>query len=98
MELIQDRWEHYAKNEEFKEVSQCIEAGLKNLRKWYRRMDDTDAYVMSMALNPVIKLRFIQITWDAEYVKMAENILEQNVSSHISNLESCQLTVSYQSV
>jgi hypothetical protein len=81
MELIQDRWETIFKLWEYRRIKHAVEAGLCNIRKWYRRMDDTDVYVMSMALNPVIKLAFIRISWDPKYVKMAENILEDDVSS-----------------
>ena len=32
----------------FSELQDAIEAGLENLRKWYRRTDDTDVYFICL--------------------------------------------------
>jgi hypothetical protein len=44
-------------------------------------MDDTDAYVMAMCLNPIIKMAFIEASWDPQYVAMAHAMVESNVST-----------------
>lgn len=80
--MIQDQWEKKLTNPLFKSVHTAIEAGLKNVRKWYRRMDDTDVYILTMVLNPVIKLAFIRVSWDAKYVELAEKVLEKAVSCY----------------
>jgi hypothetical protein len=80
LELIQDKWEKLAQGSEYRMVASALRAGLANIKKWYSRMDDTDAYIMSMALNPVLKFAFIKISWDKESYNMAMKILEENVS------------------
>lgn len=42
-------------------------------------MDDTDVYILSAVLNPVIKLRFIQLTWESKYFKKAEEVVQKRV-------------------
>lgn len=79
--MIQDQWEKKLTNPVFRSVRAAIEAGLTNIRKWYRRMDDTDVYILSMVLNPVIKLAFIRVSWDNEYVKSAEEVVNKAVSN-----------------
>jgi hypothetical protein len=36
---------------------------------------------MAMLLNPVIKLAYIEASWDSKYLKMAQKIVEYNVSN-----------------
>jgi hypothetical protein len=45
---MQEAWENMANHEKFKDVAAPIEAGLENLRKWYRKVDDTDAYFICL--------------------------------------------------
>jgi len=44
LEFLQEVWENMAKHPRFTEVHVPIEAGLVNLRKWYRKVDNTNAY------------------------------------------------------
>jgi hypothetical protein len=48
LEFMQEAWENMAKHEKFDEVSGAIEVGLENLRKWYRKVDDTNAYFICL--------------------------------------------------
>jgi hypothetical protein len=66
MELIQDKWENMLHNFDYENLKGAITAGLENIRKWYWRMDDTNVYIMCMALNPVIKLVFMRISLGAQ--------------------------------
>lgn len=83
VEFVLDRWDSFLKSNTFPSVNRAIEAGSKNLRKTYRYMDDTDVYILSCALNPMIKLRFIELTWDENYVKKANEVIRNRVSTHI---------------
>jgi hypothetical protein len=51
---MQDAWENMAKHDRFEEVHAAIDAGLENLRKWYRKVDDTDAYFICLGSLLVI--------------------------------------------
>ena len=56
LEMLQDKWERMMKDKRFEQVHSAIEAGLRNVRKWYKKMDDTDVYVVTMGtwLNEII--------------------------------------------
>ena len=44
LEYMQTAWENMANNPKFEVVEDAIQAGLKNLGKWYRKVDETDVY------------------------------------------------------
>src|SRR5580658_3890430 len=48
LEFLQEAWENMASNEKFQVLQAPIEAGLENLRKWYRKVDETDAYFICL--------------------------------------------------
>jgi hypothetical protein len=45
LEFLQEMWESMAHTLKFVETIRC---GLKNLTKWYRKVDDTDAYFICL--------------------------------------------------
>ena len=48
LEFLQEAWENMLRHKKFEEVHIPIEAGLANLRKWYRKVDDTNAYFICL--------------------------------------------------
>lgn len=48
LEFLQTRWEALLRKDEFAPVHDGIRAGLKNLQKWYRKLDDTDVYFVCL--------------------------------------------------
>ncbi|KAI0056879.1 hypothetical protein BV25DRAFT_1772038, partial [Artomyces pyxidatus] len=48
-----------------------LDSALEIGRQYYTRMDDTDAYVMSMFVNPSIKMAWIEKNWDRSYIRKA---------------------------
>lgn len=44
LEFLQNTWENMAKMLKFSMISNSIKSGLENLRKWYRKTDDTNVY------------------------------------------------------
>jgi hypothetical protein len=48
LEFMQEAWENMAVLKKFEDVREAIEAGLANIRKWYRKVDDTDAYFICL--------------------------------------------------
>jgi hypothetical protein len=77
--MIQDTWEKLLNKHHYRNLKGPIEAALANIRKWYQRMDETDVYILAMALNPIIKLAYIRVSWDQNYIKMAEDLLAETV-------------------
>ncbi len=62
LEFMLESWENMAKHDRFEDVTYAIEAGLDNLKKWYRKVDDTDAYFICMGMssvNLIAELNFI---------------------------------------
>src|SRR6266481_6929929 len=48
LEFLQTRWEELLDDEEFAPVHHGIEAGLKNLSKWYCKLDEMDVYFICL--------------------------------------------------
>lgn len=47
---MQESWENMARLPKFQEFKLALDAGLENLRKWYRKVDETDAYFICLGL------------------------------------------------
>ena len=45
-----------AKHDRFEQVHTAIDARLENLQKWYRKVDDTDAYFISLGPSLFVHL------------------------------------------
>lgn len=71
-EQLMTEWEQYGKHDELKVWT---EIGLKSAKKYYKRMDDTDAYVVTMFLNPAVRFSWINGEWDSHYIKQARNTI-----------------------
>ncbi|KIL55348.1 hypothetical protein M378DRAFT_46105, partial [Amanita muscaria Koide BX008] len=54
---------------EYAPVKQALEAGLENMRKWYRKSDDTSIYFISHVLDPTRKLMYLRVAWEEEWVE-----------------------------
>jgi hypothetical protein len=48
LKFSQETWENMARTPKFVEISGAITRGLKNLTKWYRKVDDTDTYFVCL--------------------------------------------------
>ena len=47
LETLQSDWEDLLDNFDYEPVHPALEAGLENMRKWYRKTDDTSIYFVS---------------------------------------------------
>ena len=47
LEKVQSRWEAFCNTPEYAPVKHALDAGLENMRKWYRKTDDTSIYFVS---------------------------------------------------
>ena len=48
LEFLQETWGDMATSSKFGSISPSIDAGLKNLSKWYRKTDDTSVYFVCL--------------------------------------------------
>ena len=82
--MLQSKWEELLNNERYKPVHEALEAGLRNMAKWYRKASDTLIYFIShgedlsplvcpqltlVVLDPTWKLSYVQVAWDAQDVE-----------------------------
>ncbi|KIK16439.1 hypothetical protein PISMIDRAFT_113345, partial [Pisolithus microcarpus 441] len=74
-ELLMSAWETLG------ETDVCLrpwtDVGLKWAVEYYQQMDNTRAYVISMFVDPTIRLSWIVNYWEDEYVASAERMLLQ---------------------
>jgi hypothetical protein len=50
LEFLQQSWENMAAHEKFSSITHALEAGLKNLKKWSQKTDDTDVYFICLGM------------------------------------------------
>ncbi|KAL0958654.1 hypothetical protein HGRIS_014979 [Hohenbuehelia grisea] len=50
LEFLQQSWENMSHLPRFRDLASAINAGLNNLRKWYNKVDDSDAYFICLGL------------------------------------------------
>jgi hypothetical protein len=81
--MIQARWENLRDNPDYKPIRSAIEAALVNVTKWYKRLNDTDCYILCMALNPVLKLAYVHSSGNPEYIRDVEDIVKKAVSEFL---------------
>ncbi|KZT27265.1 hypothetical protein NEOLEDRAFT_1061268, partial [Neolentinus lepideus HHB14362 ss-1] len=76
LENLQNGWESMAKDSHFSQVKDAINAGLDNLRKWYKKTDASSAYFIMHMLDPRWKLAYVTVQWDHELVASAKTCFE----------------------
>ncbi|KAF8485487.1 hypothetical protein F5888DRAFT_1570820, partial [Russula emetica] len=69
-EMFMTEWEKLG--EQHKMLRPWTEIGLRWAKKYYIRMDDTDTYVVTMFLNPAMRLSWIQAEWEGHYIRRAK--------------------------
>ncbi|KAJ3503385.1 hypothetical protein NMY22_g18264 [Coprinellus aureogranulatus] len=77
LEMLLSDWEALLKDDEFEPVHDALRAGIKNLEKYYRLADETDAYFISHVLDPTFKLEYLTHAWDSSYSEGAKTKMEK---------------------
>ncbi|KAJ8457093.1 hypothetical protein ONZ45_g18454 [Pleurotus djamor] len=77
LEFLFQRWQSMAKLPCYSDIESPLTAALTNLHKWYQKLDDTNVYFISLALEPSIKLAYAELHWDPKYVKAGKKQLEK---------------------
>jgi hypothetical protein len=50
LEFLLQSWENMADLPKFSELGHAIRKGLENINKWYRKVNDTDAYFICLGM------------------------------------------------
>ncbi|KIJ18259.1 hypothetical protein PAXINDRAFT_71722, partial [Paxillus involutus ATCC 200175] len=72
-ELFMSAWEMLGATHP--RVKPWTDIGLEWATKYYQRMDNTHTYVISMFVNPAIRMSWIKAYWDDEYIASAEKMV-----------------------
>ncbi|KAI1782028.1 hypothetical protein LXA43DRAFT_907023 [Ganoderma leucocontextum] len=72
MESLCTRWEKKLADPKYTIFHPALRNSLDKLNKYYTKLDNSDAYVLSMLLHPYYKLRYIEKKWGGEAEQQAE--------------------------
>ena len=56
LEYLQETWQNMARSSKFDSLTWAIDAGLDNLCKWYRKVDDTDVYFICLGMYLIVTM------------------------------------------
>ncbi|KIJ58550.1 hypothetical protein HYDPIDRAFT_102399, partial [Hydnomerulius pinastri MD-312] len=75
-------WKRMGENPNNLRLSPFINKGLEWADKYYTRMGDTKAYLISMVLNPNERLKWIKKHWDAADVEATTKVIHETMSEY----------------
>jgi hypothetical protein len=79
IESMQQRWERMSRSSKYAQIVPPIKAGLKNLCKWYRTLDDSSVYFICLILDPRIKMTYFKKHWEEQYLDAGTETLNKTV-------------------
>jgi hypothetical protein len=82
LESMQQKWESMVKKPKYAQIVPALKAGLENLCKWYRILDDSNIYFICLVLDPRVKMAYFETHWEAEYLEAGKDSLEKTVSHY----------------
>ena len=59
LEFLLESWTNMSEHPKFDEMSDALNAGIKNLDKWYRKIDDTDVYFICLGKCSIDIKRYV---------------------------------------
>jgi hypothetical protein len=80
IESMQQRWENMVKNPDYAPIVPALQAGLENLCKWYRSLDDSSIYFICLVLDPRVKMAYFETHWEKVYLNAGTRSLKAAVS------------------
>ena len=86
---MQQKWEHMVKNPKYAQIVPALKAGLENLRKWYRILDNSSIYFICLVLDPRVKMAYFQMHWEEEYLEARKESLKKTVSHYFHCADLC---------
>ena len=89
LEFMQQRWETMVKQPQYAKIVPALKAGLQNLRKWYRSLDNTNIYFICLVLDPRVKMAYFDTHWEEEYLDIGKDGLERMVRRYSHCMPHC---------
>ncbi|GBE83500.1 hypothetical protein SCP_0505510 [Sparassis crispa] len=87
IELLQTSWEKLHDRNRL-QVQPYVSVGIKKVSEYYKWMDDTRAYVITLFLNSAIKMTWVQKYWGKDYIcRSKETVLAlmREYAAHLGN-------------
>ncbi|KAI1793595.1 hypothetical protein LXA43DRAFT_885568 [Ganoderma leucocontextum] len=66
IESLASRWEAKLNNPKYAIFHDALRAGLAKLTKYYKKLDNSDVYILALLLHPYYKLDYIERQWGGE--------------------------------
>ena len=82
IESMQQKWERMVKNPRYQRIALALQAGLDNLCKWYRALDDSNLYFICLVLDPRLKMAYFERHWEVKYLDAGKESLKKTVRYH----------------
>ncbi|KAG1804667.1 uncharacterized protein BJ212DRAFT_1241964, partial [Suillus subaureus] len=76
LECLTVRWRSMADDLQYLLIADVIEAGLKNVDKYFKKTSQSDVYFICLVLDPNYKLTYVEGWWDFEDVADGRACLE----------------------
>ncbi|KAL6309508.1 ribonuclease H-like domain-containing protein [Sparassis latifolia] len=87
IELLQTSWEKLHDRNRL-QVQPYVSVGIKKVSEYYKWMDDTRAYVITLFLNSAIKMTWVQKYWGKDYICQSKETvlaLMREYAAHLGN-------------
>ena len=69
-----------AKKPRYAQIIPALKAGLDNLRKWYRILDDSSIFFICPVLDPHVKMAYFEMHWEKVYLEAGKQSPKDTVS------------------
>ncbi|TFY58944.1 hypothetical protein EVJ58_g6089 [Rhodofomes roseus] len=79
-ELFMQDWEQQARVKP--QYRRAIKGGLKLAAKHYKKMDDTDAYILVMFIHPLYCMEHIREHWDEDFIQDSEELIKSTIRKY----------------
>ncbi|KAI0743012.1 hypothetical protein C8Q80DRAFT_1108172, partial [Daedaleopsis nitida] len=84
IETLASRWEDKAKDPVFTIFHDALTYGLEKLNKYYKRLDNTDSYILALFAHPYFQLDYIELNWGGE------KEYREDIANRVPNLRNWQ--------
>ncbi|KAM5541078.1 hypothetical protein V8D89_005389 [Ganoderma adspersum] len=72
IESLMSHWEAKLHNPKYAIYHDALRAGLDKLNKYYKKLDNTNVYILALLLHPYYKLNYIEHQWGSEDEYLAD--------------------------
>ncbi|KAG0703363.1 hypothetical protein DFH29DRAFT_874486 [Suillus ampliporus] len=71
------KWHSFAADPKMMILQPALEAGIKSLKKYYNKTDNSPVHIVSMYLNPCVKDEYFKVAWSDNGQRQDCLVMEQ---------------------